>query len=326
MNDVAADLTIREADWRNAADRTMLCAIRKCVFIDEQHVPVAMEWDEFDAASRHFLALIAGEAVGTARLKPDGQLGRMAVIASARCAGIGSRLLLEVLQAARNAGYNHLFCHAQISAMNFYARHGFNVAGDTFMDAGILHRSMQIDLQSTSNIAITSPAVTNQSGHDKTTLQLTSVNDNCDCVLVLAQQARHHLYIFSQELDAALYDNALFERAVFDLSRLHPSTHIRILVQDTHRAVQQGHRIVRLAQTLTSKLQIRTPSRDYRDEQSAFLLADNVGYYHRVVGNQYNFTAHASFMAPQQNRNLCDLFNKIWEHATEDPQLRRLHM
>ncbi len=161
---------------------------------------------------------------------------------------------------------------------------------------------------------------TNQAHH------LSTAVENRDIAIELAQQARHQLDIFSQTLDAGLYDNDAFERAVFDLARLHPSTRIRILVQDVSAALHNGHRLLRLSQNLTSSVFIRKPSRDHRDEQGAFMIADGVGYMHRVVGNQYSYNAIANFMAPQQAGQLGDYFNQVWEHAQQDPQLRRLYV
>ena len=157
-------------------------------------------------------------------------------------------------------------------------------------------------------------------------LHLDSADENRDTVVQLAQQARRQLDIFSQSLDPALYDNEAFERAVFDLARLHPSTRIRILVQDASTALQNGHRLLRLAQNLTSSVFIRKPAHDHREDQGAFIIADGVGYLHRVVGNIYSYNAVANFMSPQQAGKLNDYFNDVWEHASEDPQLRRLHV
>jgi hypothetical protein len=162
--------------------------------------------------------------------------------------------------------------------------------------------------------------------NSKDTLQLHSADENRDFVLALAQQAQRELVIFSQELDAPLYDNEAFERAVFDLARRHPSTQIRILLQDATRALHDGHRLLRLAQTLTSSVFIRRPSRDYREQQGAFIIADATAYLQRVVGNQYNHQAIASFVAPLQAGQLNEHFNKIWEHADDDPRLRRLYV
>ena len=82
----AAPVTIRCADWHDPADHARLSAIRRAVFIIEQQVPEALEWDDDDAAATHLLAIdpASGEAVGTARILPDGRIGRMAVLPSWR--------------------------------------------------------------------------------------------------------------------------------------------------------------------------------------------------------------------------------------------------
>ena len=137
---------IRIADWNNTDDRAALRMIRKQVFIDEQQVPVKLEWDEFDDNSTHFIATADNSPVATARLKTDGQLGRMAVLKGFRHRGIGSALLKFVLAYARRQSLPELYCHAQLSALDFYRRHGFNEFGETFLDAGIMHRAMNIRL------------------------------------------------------------------------------------------------------------------------------------------------------------------------------------
>ena len=56
--------------------------VREAVFVAEQGVPLALEWDKFDAVSRHVIARdSSGEVIGTGRLLPDGHIGRMAVLA-----------------------------------------------------------------------------------------------------------------------------------------------------------------------------------------------------------------------------------------------------
>ncbi|MGB5396739.1 MAG: GNAT family N-acetyltransferase [Gammaproteobacteria bacterium] len=137
---------IRIADWNNNDDRAALRMIRKQVFIDEQQVPVELEWDEFDDSSTHFLATVNHAAVATARLKTDGQLGRMAVLKACRHRGIGASLLKYILAYARMQSLAELYCHAQISALDFYRQHGFNEFGETFLDAGIVHRAMKLKL------------------------------------------------------------------------------------------------------------------------------------------------------------------------------------
>lgn len=143
MTDPAFD--IRHADW--IADRHGLEAVRRAVFVVEQAVPEALEWDEFDAASRHALAVAHdGTSIGTARLLPDGHIGRVAVVAPWRGRGVGSALLRHLIDTARAGGVRHLLLNAQVQALGFYRRFGFMAEGDVFDDAGIPHRAMRLRL------------------------------------------------------------------------------------------------------------------------------------------------------------------------------------
>ncbi len=136
---------ITETDWVHDAPR--LASIRRTVFIDEQGVPEAMEWDEHDAASAHFLATADdGVPIGCARLLPDGHLGRMAVLSAWRGHGVGRGLLDAAVKAARMHGHTLLRLSAQTHAAGFYARAGFVVVGQEYEEAGIPHVAMQKDL------------------------------------------------------------------------------------------------------------------------------------------------------------------------------------
>ena len=136
-----AVFAIAETDWVHDAPR--LAAVRRTVFIDEQGVPEAMEWDEHDAAARHFLAVADdGTPIGCARLLPGGHLGRMAVLPAWRGHGIGRALLAAIEAAARMRGYALLRLSAQTHAAGFYARAGFGAVGAEYAEAGIPHVAM----------------------------------------------------------------------------------------------------------------------------------------------------------------------------------------
>lgn len=134
------NIEINIADW--STQKEALAQIRKQVFIIEQNVPEELEWDEHDQSSKHYLATINGQAVATARLKPDGQLGRMAVLAPHRNQGIGSKLLEFILLDARKQNYQQLYLHAQLDAIAFYEKQNFIAQGDVFYEANIPHREM----------------------------------------------------------------------------------------------------------------------------------------------------------------------------------------
>lgn len=136
------EFTIHLTDW--AHEQARLSQLRRSVFIDEQGVPEALEWDADDAGSLHFLVVDqAGQAIACARLLPDGHLGRMAVLPAWRRRGVGRALLAAVLDTAQSRGHSMLRLSAQTHAAAFYARAGFTAVGGEYEEAGIPHVAMQ---------------------------------------------------------------------------------------------------------------------------------------------------------------------------------------
>ena len=122
-------------------------AVRRAVFIEEQRIPEAMEWDEADATCVHAVACNRfGMALGTGRLLEHApgvsKIGRMAVRRSLRGAAIGRALLDKLVECAGQRGDRELLLHAQSSAADFYARAGFSRRGEPFDEAGIAHVEM----------------------------------------------------------------------------------------------------------------------------------------------------------------------------------------
>jgi predicted GNAT family N-acyltransferase len=136
---------IRVLGWNDAA--ALARPVREEVFVAEQGVPLEMEWDEHDARGRHAVAVdAAGAAIGTARLLPEGRIGRMAVRKAWRGKGVGAALMRALLGAARDAGMTAITLHAQTHAAGFYRRFGFSARGGEFEEAGIAHVEMTLDL------------------------------------------------------------------------------------------------------------------------------------------------------------------------------------
>jgi predicted GNAT family N-acyltransferase len=119
-------------------------SVRERVFVNEQHVPLELEWDGLDESASHVIAVDEqGAVIGTGRLLADGHIGRMAVIQPWRQQGVGSALLQALCTLAENQGLQDVFLSAQTHAVGFYRRHGFVVHGDEFLDAGIPHLNMR---------------------------------------------------------------------------------------------------------------------------------------------------------------------------------------
>ncbi|MBY0483454.1 GNAT family N-acetyltransferase [Nitrosomonas sp.] len=133
--------SVHIVSWKDEA--LTLRVIRTEVFINEQQIPEVMEWDEFDAISIHVLACnFDGLPVGTARLLPDGYIGRMAVLKEWRNKGYGGAMLQKLLEELSNRHEKKVMLNAQASAVKFYEKFGFKVFGNDFWEAGILHVRM----------------------------------------------------------------------------------------------------------------------------------------------------------------------------------------
>jgi hypothetical protein len=163
-------------------------------------------------------------------------------------------------------------------------------------------------------------------GETNEELKAITLQENIDAAIAMVRQSRYSIDIFTQDMDRDIYDNEQIEQYVFELSKRHPSTRVRILVQDSSRAAQRGHCLVRLAQTLTSSVFINKPSREYRDELSAFMVVDQIGVMHRVSAKRKNFNTSINFRSPQHAAKLTEFFAEVWEHSSPDEQIRRLYV
>lgn len=123
-------------------------AIREQVFVDEQKVPRDAEYDEHEAVARHYIARLDGVPCGAARWRKTSQgvkLERFAVLPAYRNKEVGSYILRQVLQDVK-AAYpeQEIYLHAQLPAVPFYARQGFEQVGELFTECDIEHYKMVV--------------------------------------------------------------------------------------------------------------------------------------------------------------------------------------
>lgn len=130
------------------ADLDLAFAIRREVFVQEQHVSSEEEYDEFETSSTHFLARIDNVPCGTARWRRTSngvKLERFAVLKAYRGKGVGKALvqvLLNDVFSQQPEPIERIYLNAQLTAMPLYAGFGFVPVGPQFVEAGIQHRKM----------------------------------------------------------------------------------------------------------------------------------------------------------------------------------------
>ncbi|HET9047382.1 MAG TPA: GNAT family N-acetyltransferase [Chiayiivirga sp.] len=295
---------------RYPEDLADLRAVREPVFIVEQSVPVELEWDELDPLSIHALARDSqGAAIGTARLTPQQAIGRMAVLPEWRGRGVGAALLQSMIAQARALGHAFVELHAQTHAIGFYERFGFVAFGPEYDEAGIPHRSMRLTLDAAAD--------------ERALREIDSVGQLAEVSVAILRAGRRELVIYSRDLDPALLDSRDAIDALRDFATGARDAMVRVLVQDLHRAVQEGHGLITLAQRLSSHVSIRVVEVE-PDVQYAggFILNDQGGYVFRPIATRPEASACLRDRARQ--RQLLSYFNEVWERARPAVELRPL--
>jgi len=319
---IPTDFSVAPVDWNNETERDACRAVREQVFIVEQAVPREDEWDALDATSRHVLARdLAGNPIGTGRLTPERKIGRMAVLADWRGKHVGEAILNLLIEQARALKYRELELHAQTHAVPFYEKFGFVKFGDEFEECAIWHFNMRRDLQPAAAPERAPPPPRPEVRNVAVESREQAVAET----LRLIGDARRELCIYTRALDPDLFENDAALEALKRVAISGRGASIRIIVQDPRAVATRGHRLLPLAQRLSSMFELRTPVED-NDLQypSAFLINDVRGYYFRVLGNR--FEGEAVNYGPGRHAQLQEYFNQVWERSETSEDLRQLSL
>ncbi len=315
--DAASQFHIELADWANDRDRARLKELRHAVFITEQHVPEALEWDELDATSQHVLAIetASDRAIGCGRLTPDRTIGRMAVLPAWRGRGTGAALMRTLMEQARVRGMLSVTLHAQTHALEFYRRFGFEPEGAGYLEAGIPHQDMRAD--------IATPDAPSRVAVDVVRHSLRTLAESCEWLDRIASQARHRITISSHDGDPPLLDRAAFMTELQRIALSGRGAEVRLLLRDTRRIARDGHRILELARRVPSFVEIRRVEFDESGlDADAFVLDDVGGVFWQPRSDIMN--AEASLNDAHRTALLSTRFERHWQRAQSDPTLRHL--
>lgn len=132
------------------ADVDAALEVRRIVFVEGQGVGYEIERDGLDDEAVHAVVELEGQIVGAGRMVPqpsgDGgtvaRIGRMAVLLGHRRQGMATAVLRALEEEAKRRGWTSVELHAQSYVHRLYARAGYRVVGEPFMEAEIEHVTM----------------------------------------------------------------------------------------------------------------------------------------------------------------------------------------
>ncbi len=304
--------------------REILTDIRHKVFVEEQHVPVDEEIDEHDVNAVHWLAYGPNDRpMATSRMLSDGCIGRMAVLKEYRERGVGSALMRKMIRYAVREGMEQIFLNAQIKAIPFYEGFGFTAQGDPFMDAGIPHKTMSLNLSPYRDNS-PQPISREIAEEERQRKSIEGVESFSDQAVMLVNRAHREIRIFSHRLEPAMYSNGQFCDAVYAFATSHPLARVKILVKDIFYVVNHSNLLHDLCLRLPSRIQIRKLQTKESCLHTEFLLVDRAGILYKQEPER--FVGYVVEYSPLEAIELVNEFDNLWEQGELDPELRRLHI
>jgi predicted GNAT family N-acyltransferase len=327
-------IEVRRAVW--SSEQSGLVRILEEVFVTGMGLPVENLQDARDHDAHHVVAIDQdGQAIGTARLLPSGQIGRVAVLAPYRRQGIGLRLLAAIVQLARELELSRVFLHAETQAIGFYEKARFRVIGDEFVESGIAHRTMEqyLDIPFTPDpahrgVGIRYPVSADGKASAAAVVHALRFDHEQGAARALVEvltSARRSIAIFSPLLDHTLFERADVIAALSTFARSASAAEARILIADSSAIMARGHEMARLQQRLPSRIRIRRsePVRDLAAMRS-FVVSDGLGFWLQTDASAYQGLAGSD--DPIRARRLLEEFDMAYEQANEDAELRHLHL
>ena len=313
-------IDVEQTSWQSS--ESSIAGIRTRVFVEEQNVPVELEMDGLDPDAVHWLAFAEGnKAVGTARMLTDGHVGRVAVLKEFRGKSIGNALMRKIHTYALREGLPRLYLHAQVSALPFYESLGYQQYGERFMDAGIPHVAMELNLEQYRH-PVTQHLPPEPSEDEKIRQPLDGQDPFAECAVRLTRDTQQKIRIFSRQLKPAYLADQQLVDEIQALCMRHPYAQVRILLRSSEVVRGGSHPLLRLKDRLASFIQVRKLKSDMRCDHTDFLLGDEKRILYQQEENRPVGYCHA--YAPLEGRELAVEFDQLWEYAEVDPQLRQL--
>lgn len=147
MNDYLS-FHLKEFSYLTPDELYEMLKARFAVFVMEQKC-FYLDMDDIDYYSTHVALWSDKKVIAYARIyrgdtPEEFHVGRL--LTTVRNKGYGRSIFHTCLNEAKRQGAKRVVIDAQTHAIGFYEKFGFKVISDEFMEAGIPHKKMELDL------------------------------------------------------------------------------------------------------------------------------------------------------------------------------------
>ena len=158
-------------------------------------------------------------------------------------------------------------------------------------------------------------------GNSDNDLRLESADEITQSVLQQTVNTLQTIKIFSHDLEKDIYNNDAFRTALLKLAQGNRHARVQILVNDISTALHEGHKLIGLAQQISSVLTIKDTPMDYQGLNVSFILFDKDGFIFKP-DRSINMAIQSN--CKSRANKLTDFFNTAREYAEQNPHTRRL--
>lgn len=311
-------IQIETLDW--STHQTIIRGIRTRVFVEEQNIPEADEWDEDDAAKEtlHWGITQDEQLAGYVRLvhpQVDSYtITRLAVDKPSRLQGFGKALVKKASQYALSHHCNTLSLHAQLDAVSLYESLGFRKTGEQFDEAGIAHQAMTFSLGLPSSFE---HIFSNQ------VIRLSYPSDYIPHAVNIMRCSSHTINICSRQLRDDIFAKDAFVEALSVFARSDRRAKVKILLHSSKSLSRRAQALIELSRRLSSKISIQTLTSDTENLPDSFICGDNKRLIY--FNDESKTDGFCCYRASAESVSLYDSFEHAWNHQSKvDPNLKQL--
>jgi len=147
---------------------------------------------------------------------------------------------------------------------------------------------------------------------------------NRNAAISLVKQGHLAVSIYTQDLDPQILNDKDFAQHLLSMAKHYHQMQIKILVKDSMKAVKSGHVLIRLAQQLSTHIEVKMIPDIYNEVRASFMVVDRTGFYFRQTASE--FIGSVNFNSKPRAAKLLEFFADVWEKAEPDPHFRKLHL